>query len=114
MLESLKHKYHDEIEDFHGRKENVEQKSFPDAIEKFGLNCWKIWKSQKHFIDGAMRFLQEQPDLLTLPLNEGINFDVNIGLLFASNEYCKLKFAEVPQLVQWTRHEYDGLEEISF
>jgi hypothetical protein len=110
MLDSLKHKYPGEIED----DRNMRQKSFADAIQKFGLNSWKIWKSQKHFDDSAMRFLQEKPDLLTLPLNEDINFDVNIGLLFASNEFCKLKFAEVPQLVQYTTHEYDGLEEILF
>jgi hypothetical protein len=74
--------------------------SFTDGLNHYGVHHWKLWES-KQFNYGAMRFLQEKPDVLTLPLNEVINVDLDIDLLFASTINCRLKVTEVPQLLSW-------------
>jgi hypothetical protein len=95
MLDSFKHKYPEEIENGYWY-EKVEPKRFTDALNLYGINNWKLWESyRKQFNYGAMRFLQEKPDVLTLPLNEDINVDLDIGLLFASSSICRLKVTTI-------------------
>jgi hypothetical protein len=114
MLDSLKHKYPEEIENGYWY-ENVITKSFTDSLNHYGINHWKLWESyHKYFNYRAMRFLQEKPDLLTLPLNEVINVDLDIGLLFASTINCRLKVTEVPQLLSWKIEKHGSCETISF
>jgi hypothetical protein len=118
MFESFQFLYEDEIENkklpYYSRKkwnytENNKPILFSTAIKYYDTCLYKIWECQSYFNKNAMRFLLEYPDLL-----DDIHLDIceSIGLLFANSEYCKLQIGEIPQLLDWTIHEYDGLESI--
>lgn len=109
--------------------------SFLDAIEKYGEQDTKIWNvdNQSMYLEKAMLYLlikkNETKDLHKE--KDGMVFDFLItkdyipidksiyekmltifSLQCASDTYCSLSIWEVPQLVDWTIGEYDGLESI--
>jgi len=86
--------------------------SFVDAIKEYGESHFAIWKCQGHFRQDVMRFLLKHPDVIPLVDSE-LCKDIDIGLVFASGEYCKLQVGEAPQLLDWWIGEYDGKEGIS-
>lgn len=108
---------------------------FLDAIEKYGEQDTMIWNidSQSKYLEKAMLYLlikkNEAKDLHKE--KDGMVFDFLItkdyipidksvyekmltifSLQCASGTYCSLSIGEVPQLVDWTIGEYDGLESI--
>ena len=90
--------------------------SFADAIARYGLDDSDLWRCQAYFDVNAMRFLAGRNHALPLfdvdeqQLHK--NVDIEVGLLFASTRYCKLKVARVPQVLGWKVVQYDGKESI--
>lgn len=109
--------------------------AFLDAIEKYGEQDTKIWNiyTQSKYLEKAMLYLlikkNETKDLhkekdgmifdflITkdyIPIDKSIYEKVLtiFSLQCASDTYCSLSIGKVPQLVDWTIGEYDGLESI--
>jgi hypothetical protein len=91
-----------------------------------------IWKRQESFNKEHIRFLMHKMSLLNvtdvceyvtdLMTNSPIASEdiqklenviyMKLGLLCASGEYCKLKITQVPALLEYDIHDYDGQETV--
>ncbi len=102
-----KKKWHEKL----SPKNGLRRKSFTEAIEDYGESHFAIWKCQLHYKEVVMRFLLKHPDVIPLESSNDCD-DLDVGLLCASSAYCKLKIDDVPQLLDWSIGEYDGLEQV--
>ena len=80
--------YSDEFTSFLKTCEEVETEGDVPLIKKFGSEC-------SHVL-----------------LNEDADSDLEVGLVCASGQHCRLKVAEVPTLLEWEIDEYDGKETV--
>jgi len=128
MIKSYKHMYPEEREalkqpyymrqDYRQKKDEKCKMSFAEAVEYYtpGPMPWAMWKCDEHVNERVMRFLQEHSDLLE-PKEPNEDDDTKVcellGLIFASDAYSRLEITEVPQILDWQIHEYDGSESVT-
>jgi hypothetical protein len=100
------HKYNMKIT----KEEGVISITFIDAINEYAEVSFGIWTCQNYYDKKAMRFLIKYYDRFETDINYCT--DLEMGLLCANSQYCKLCIGEAPQLLDWYIGEYDGLESI--
>lgn len=96
------------------RTRDIDDLQFCEAIAKHGENSEKIWRAQKHLCRDVMLSLHAWKGNGSLGHQEGHLAAAwkTFGLMCASGSYCQLSIAEVPQIVDWGVHEYDGKERV--
>ena len=107
------------------------ERHFIKILNKYGYNSYLTWSIQNKFDNIAISYLSEKQKQNTqlsidntiydfIFKNEYIDIQENIrnyvlenfGLLCASSIHCELDIKEVPGLLDWGIHEYDGKEDI--
>jgi hypothetical protein len=83
---------------------------FSEAVQSLGEADPGIWRRQRRFHQATMFYLCAHPN--DLPVDENINVDKSLGMLFAASAYCFLSIKQVPALSEWKIHEYDGKETV--
>lgn len=84
--------------------------SFTHALSFYNESHFAVWKCQLHYREAPMRFLLLYPKYFIEDID--MCSDMEMGLLCASDAYCKLAINYVPPLVHWSIEEYDGLESV--
>lgn len=113
---------------------DIYEYSLLEAINKFGVDDYRIWEFQHKYNKRALQYLliksqnyrpqeTKSNDVYDFVLSNTYikindedynNIVKKFGLQCASSRYCSLKIGQVPQYVSWYIGEYDGLESICF
>lgn len=110
------------------------EKSFIDALFKYGIYDHKVWKCQSRYNHLALQYLLiKSKDCIPQKTKSNHVYDFALSntyikinnedyntiikefaLVCASSRYCSLKIGEVPQYISWYIATYDGKETICF